>query len=107
LAPLSLIPPGLIVAVLVVLILSQLSYAFLPFRRRGYLPVLLVTAIGIGLGQLWDYVGLPSWRLGEANMLPAVVFALLLQPVARFAPRRQRQPKEPSGRPPAGTQPHA
>ena len=83
----KLIPPGLIVAVLLVLIVSQLCYAFLPYRRRAYLPILLMTATGFGLGQLWDYLGLPSWRLGEADFLPAVVFALLLQPLARFVPR--------------------
>src|SRR5713226_6718191 len=92
---LSVVPPGLIVAVLAVLILSQLFYAFLPFRRRGYVPVLLMTAIGFGLGQAWDYVGLPSVRLGQANMLPAIVFALLLQPLARFIRPSGRAPKEP------------
>lgn len=96
---LKLVPPGLVVAVLAVLILSQLFYAFLRYRRRAYLPVLLLTAAGFGLGQLWDYLGLPSARLGQANVLPAAVFALLLQPLARFVPRPQREPKEPS--PPA------
>jgi len=92
---LSVIPPGLIVAVLAVLIVSQFLFAFLPYRRRAYLPILLMTAIGFGLGQLWDYIGLPSLRLGQANMLPAVLFALLLQPLARFVPRPNREPKEP------------
>jgi hypothetical protein len=92
---LKLIPPGLIVAVLLVLILSQLCFAFLPYRRRAYLPVLLMTAIGFALGMLWDFIGLPSFRLGQANLLPAVVFALLLQPLARFVPRPRREPKEP------------
>ena len=92
---LSVIPPGLIVAVLAVLIVSQFLFAFLPYRRRAYLPILLMTAIGFGLGQLWDYIGLPSLRLGQANMLPAVLFALLLQPLARFVPRPSREPKEP------------
>jgi hypothetical protein len=92
---LSVIPPGLIVAVLAVLIVSQFLFAFLPYRRRAYLPILLMTAIGFGLGQLWDYIGLPSLRLGQANMLPAVLFALLLQPLARFVPRTSREPKEP------------
>ncbi len=91
----SLIPPGVIVAVLAVLIVSQFLFAFLPYRRRAYLPILLMTAIGFGLGQLWDYIGLPSLRLGQANMLPAVLFALLLQPLARFVPRPSREPKEP------------
>ncbi|HLQ62326.1 MAG TPA: hypothetical protein VK131_10710 [Candidatus Acidoferrales bacterium] len=83
----SSIPPGLIVALLLVLALSQLFYALLPYRRRAYLPVLLLTAIGVGLGQLWDVLGLPSLRLGQANLLPAILFALLLQPLARFVPR--------------------
>jgi hypothetical protein len=89
-----LIPPGAIVAALAVLIVSQLCFAFLPYRRRAYLPILLMTAIGFGLGALWDFLGLPSWRLGQANMLPAALFALLLQPLARFVPRPSREPKE-------------
>ena len=87
------IPPGLIVSVLLVLIVSQLCYAFLPYRRRAYIPILLMTAIGFGLGQLWDFLGLPSWRLGEANLLPALAFALVLQPLARFVPRPRRESK--------------
>lgn len=88
------IPPGLIVALLLVLIVSQLCFAFLPYRRRAYLPILLMTAIGFALGQVWDFLGLPSARLGEANFLPALLFALLLQPLARFVPRPVREPKE-------------
>ena len=91
----NLFPPGLVVGVLLVLIVSQLCYAFLPYRRRAYLPILLMTAIGFGLGQTWDFLGLPSARLGQANLLPAVVFALLLQPLARFVPRPRPQPDEP------------
>ncbi|HET7338126.1 MAG TPA: hypothetical protein VFK22_01145 [Candidatus Dormibacteraeota bacterium] len=91
-----LIPPGLIVAVLLVLIVSQLCYAFLPYRRRAYVPILVMTAIGFGLGQLWDFLGLPSWRLGEANLLPALAFALLLQPLVRFVPRPSHESKEPN-----------
>ena len=82
-------------AVLLVLIVSQLCFAFLPYRRRAYLPILLMTALGFGLGQLWDYLGLPSLRLGQANLLPGLAFALLLQPLARFVPRPNREPKEP------------
>ena len=101
---LRLVPPGLVVALLAVLILSQLFYAFLPYRRRSYVRILVMTAIGFGLGQLWDYLGLPSARMGQANVLPAVVFALLLQPLARFVPRFQHQPKEPAT-PAAGGRP--
>jgi len=95
----KLIPPGLIVAVLLVLIVSQLCYALLPYRRRAYVPILLMTALGFGLGQLWDFLGLPSLRLGQANVLPALAFALLLQPLARFVPRPSREPEEPPREP--------
>jgi hypothetical protein len=100
---LKLVPPGLIVAVLAVLIVSQLFYAFLRYRRRAYVPILLMTAVGFGLGQVWDYLGLPSARMGQANILPALVFALLLQPLVRFVPRAQRQLKEPATPPAGGT----
>ena len=95
LAVLTLVPPGLVVAVLAILILSQLCYALVPYRRRAYIPILVTTASGFALGQLWDFLGLPSLRLGQANMVPAVPFALLLQPLARFVPRPKREPKEP------------
>ena len=91
----NLIPPGLIVGILLVLIVSQLCFAFLPYRRRAYIPILVMTTLGFGLGQLWDFIGLPSVRLGEANLVPALAFALLLQPLARFVPRPNREPKEP------------
>ena len=78
--------PGLIVAALVVLILSQLLYVFAPYRRRRYVPILLLTATGVALGQLWDYAGLPAFRLGETNLLSGLVFALALQPLADRVP---------------------
>jgi hypothetical protein len=96
----NVIPPGVVVGVLLVLITSQVFYAALRYRRRSYLPVLLTTAIGFGLGQLWAYLGLPSLNLGQANVLPAAVFALLLQPLVRFVPRPRREPKEPAEQPP-------
>ena len=89
------IPPGLILVVLFVLILSAAFYAALPYRRRVYVPILVMTAAGFALGQVWDYVGLPSIRVGQANLLPAAGFALLLQPLARFIPQPRREPKEP------------
>ena len=91
----KLIPPGLIVALLLILIVSQLCYAFLPYRRRAYVPILVVTALGFALGQGWDFLGLPSLRLGQADLLPALAFALLLQPLTRFAPRPRREPEQP------------
>ena len=98
------VPPGLVVAALVVLILSQFFYAFLPYRRRAYIPILAMTTLGFALGQLWDYLGLPSLRLGQANMAPAILFALLLQPLARFVPRPKQEAKEPKESKPS--QPH-
>ena len=92
-----LVPPGLVVAVILVLITSQVFYAALRYRRRAYVPILITTATGFALGQLWDYLGLPALRLGEANVLPAVAFALLLQPLARFIPKPSRRPKEADG----------
>jgi hypothetical protein len=90
-----LIAPGLVVALFLVLILSAVFYAALPYRRRAYIPILVTTVAGVGLGQLWDFLGLPSLRLGQANLLPAAVFALALQLLARFVPRPRREPKEP------------
>jgi hypothetical protein len=89
------IPPGLVLGVFFVLIFSAVFYATLPYRRRAYVPILVMTAAGFALGQLWDYLGLPSLRLGQANLIPAAGFALLLQPLARFVPRPRREPKEP------------
>jgi hypothetical protein len=82
------------VAVLAALIFSLAFYALLPYRRRAYVPILVTTAAGFALGQLWDFLGLPSLRLGQANVIPAIAFALLLQPLARFVPRASREPKE-------------
>ena len=96
-ALIKLIPPGVVPAVLFVLILSALFYALLPYRKRAYLPILVVTALGYALGQGWDYIGLPALRLGQANVLPAFVFALAFQPLARFVPRPRNEPQEPEG----------
>jgi len=98
---LKLIPPGLILLVLFTLVASALFYAALPYRRRAFVPILVMTALGFALGQGWDYVGLPAWRLGQANVVPALGFALALQPLARFVPRRWREPKEPTPSNPA------
>ena len=89
-----LIPPGLVLSVLLVLILSAIFYATLPYRRRAYIPILLTTAAGFGLGQLWDYLGLPSLRWGQSNVLPAAAFALMLQLLARFIRLPRREPKD-------------
>ncbi len=86
----SAIPPALIVDVLLVLIVSQLCYAFFPYRSRAYVPVLLLTSLGIGLGQLWTYLGIADVRLGGANLVPGLLFAVALQPLARYLPIRFR-----------------
>lgn len=75
-------PPWIVVTGLLVLITSQLLYVFFPYRERTYLGVLLLTLTGFGLGQLWDYLGLPGFRAGDANLLPALPFALALQMLA-------------------------
>jgi hypothetical protein len=85
---LGLLQPGVLVGVLLVLVLSQVLYAVWPYRRRSYLPALVVTALGVLLGQVWDVFGLPALRLGEANLLPAVLFAIALQPLADRLPTR-------------------
>ena len=98
--PLSVFRPGLIVLVLVFLILTHVFYALWPHRRRAYLPIVVLTAAGVALGQLWDVAGLPSLRIGEANLLPAALFAAALQPLARFLPerigRRSPRPQRPA-----------
>lgn len=82
----SAVPPAAVIDLLLVLIVSQLCYAFFPYRERAYLPVLLLTAVGMGLGQLWTILGIPDVRLGAANLLPGVLFAVALQPLASRLP---------------------
>jgi hypothetical protein len=80
--PLQLVHPGYLVGLLVALIVAQLLYAFWPYRRRRFGVVLLATGIGLVLGQLWALWGLPGHQLGDANLLPGVLFAVLMQPLA-------------------------
>ncbi len=82
----SWIPPGFLLAALLILVCSQLIYAFLPMRPRAYTLVLVLTVAGWVLGQLWMFIGLPAWRIGEADLLPAALFALALQPVGPHIP---------------------
>lgn len=78
--------PVFLLAPLLTLILSQLFYAFLPYSRRNYPLILLLTGAGVGLGQLWQAGEIPSLHLGELNLAPAVIFALVLQPLAARLP---------------------
>jgi len=84
------VPPALVIDVLMILVVSQLLYAFFPYRKRAYLPVLVLTTIGVVLGQVWDLLGLPGFRFGNANLVPALLFVLALQPLARRLPIRFR-----------------
>ena len=78
--------PALLLAPLFALVASQLLYAFWPFRDRNYAAVLVLCLAGFGLGQLWQYLQLPSLHLGEGNLLPGLVFAAALQPLAPRLP---------------------
>ena len=84
------IPPALVIDVLLTLIVSQLCYLFFPYRQRAYLSILLLAALGVALGQLWDVMGIPDVRVGSANLLPGLLFAVALQPLASRAPIRFR-----------------
>jgi len=74
------------------LIASQVFYALLPYSKRNYLSILLLSAIGFALGQAWQFLQLPAIHLGEGNVLPGLLFALLLQPLAARVPIHFRKP---------------
>lgn len=78
--------PALVLAPLLALITSQVFYAFLPYSRRSYPAVLLLTATGFAIGQGWQYLQLPSVHIGEGNVLPGLLFAAVLQPLASRLP---------------------
>jgi hypothetical protein len=77
------VPPGLLLAVPLTLLLAQFLHTLGLGGRRRYLAVLILTSAGVLLGQAWDVLGLPSARLGQLNLLPAIVFAMALQMLAR------------------------
>ncbi|HXM58076.1 MAG TPA: hypothetical protein VOB72_21945 [Candidatus Dormibacteraeota bacterium] len=76
-------PPGLVLGVALTLLLTQLLHALWHNGRTRYLAVLILTTAGVLLGQLWDAVGLPALRMGQLDVLPAVLFAVGLQLLAR------------------------
>jgi hypothetical protein len=80
---LGLVPPGLVLGVVLTLLLAQLLHALWHNGRCAYLAVLILTAAGVLLGQVWDVLGLPAVRLGQLDLLPAVVFAIALQVLGR------------------------
>lgn len=73
------IPPGLILGTALTLLLAQLFHWVRHDGRSKYLAVLLLTAAGMAIGQGWEALGLPGLRLGQVNLLPAVLFAGALQ----------------------------
>ncbi len=77
------LPPGLVLAVPLTLLLAQLLHVLWHAGRCRYLAVLILTTAGILLGQAWDALGLPGLRLGQLNLLPALLFATALQPLGR------------------------
>lgn len=79
----SWIPPGLLLGLGLTLVLAQLFHSMLHNGRRAYVPVLLLTSAGVVAGQVWDLLGLPALRLGQVNLVPAVLFATALQPLAK------------------------
>ncbi|HYZ00139.1 MAG TPA: hypothetical protein VFA92_01465 [Candidatus Binatia bacterium] len=94
---LHLIRPGYVVGLVEILATSQLLYAAWPYRRRRYLPVVLLCALGVVLGQAWSLLGLPAVQLGDANVLPALLFAVALQPLAdRLPTAREPRRKDPT-----------
>lgn len=87
----GLLRPGYLLVVLLILAVSALCYAFLPYRRRRFLLILLLAAVGMLLGETWAALGLPSLNLGDANLVPGIPLALVLQVfVDRLQPRRAR-----------------
>jgi len=77
------IPPGLLLAVPFTLLLAQLLHTLWHTGRCRYRAVLLLTVAGVALGQAWDVLGLPAVRLGQLDLLPAILFATAFQAFAR------------------------
>jgi hypothetical protein len=77
------VPAGLLLAVPFTLLLAQLLHALWHSGRCRYRAVLLLTVAGVGLGQVWDVAGLPAVRLGQLDLLPAILFAIGLQSFGR------------------------
>lgn len=85
----GLLRPGYLLVVLLILVISQLCYVLLPYRRRRYLLVLLLAAVGMLLGEAWSALGLPGLTLGDANLIPGLPLAVVLQVFQdRLFPRR-------------------
>jgi hypothetical protein len=88
------LPPGLLLALLLTVIVAQLFKTFWPQRPGAYPALLLGAAVGIGAGQLWAWLGLPTVELGSTNLLPGLGLALVLAPLAerlRLRPQIRRR----------------
>jgi len=84
--PLPAIPPGIVVAALCILITSQLLYV-VPLQPRPRYPALVfLTGWAFAIGQVWGVLGLPAVSLGEANLVPSLLLALALRPLAGRLP---------------------
>jgi hypothetical protein len=87
----ALLRPGYLLVILLILAVSTLCYAFLPYRRRRFLLILLLAAVGMLLGEIWAALGLPALNLGDTNLVPGIPLAVLLQLLEdRLQPRRAR-----------------
>jgi len=74
----------LVVSLLLALIAAQCFHTFWPAGSRRYPAVLTASLAGVMAGQVWAWLGLPGVALGPSNLLPALIFAALLQPLARY-----------------------
>jgi hypothetical protein len=70
--------PGIIVAVLVVLIAAQTARVVAP-RRLGYLPALACAALGLLLGELVALSGHGGPTVGVIHPVPDVVAIVALE----------------------------
>ena len=71
--------PALLVELVLTALVAQVLYALWPYRRRVFIAVLVLSAVGMGLGEAWDVLGLPAFRVGGAALLPGALFAAALQ----------------------------
>ncbi|MGI8563315.1 MAG: hypothetical protein ACR2MZ_07110 [Candidatus Dormibacter sp.] len=82
------VPPVVITGLLFTLLLTGLFYSLWPYARRVFIQVLLLTAVGVLLGQGWSWLELPSLHLGELDLVPGLLFAAALQPLGGRLPLR-------------------
>ena len=92
----ELLRPGYLLVVLLILAVSGVCYAVLPYRRRRFPLVLLLATVGMLVGQIWSALGFPALQLGDANLVPGIPLAVVLQVFEdRLLPRRARSASGP------------